>query len=158
MKQCKNTLLHPEQNTIVKSNDNTAKLHEAQIKQLILTVYHLAQVNSPLSQIKPLVQLLKLSRVNVGDKYTNDVSARGFLLSLAHVVRKSIIEAAATSPCIGLAIDESTDISHTSQMIMYLLVFKDGMFQTLFGRIVTVHYTSANGIFAHLTVMKSTLL
>ena len=55
------------------------------------------------------------------------------------------------SPVKGLQIDESTDVSHTSQMVIYLRLLMGGKFQTVFFRIVSVHDASALGLVTLLT-------
>ena len=41
-------------------------------------------------------------------------------MALAHVIRLQIIKAAKNSPAIAIMIDESTDVSHTGQMVIYI--------------------------------------
>jgi hypothetical protein len=45
---------------------------------------------------------------------------------------------------LGLMIDESTDCSNTNMMVLYLRLFKDGLFQTVYWGMVTV--TDATGV------------
>jgi hypothetical protein len=89
--------------------------------------------------------------VALGSQYCNAKAARDFLTSMAHVVRMRIVAAARSTPCLGLMIDESTDIAHTSQMVLYLRLMVDATYQTVFWRIVSVPDATADGLVSLLT-------
>ena len=77
----------------------------------------------------------------------HEKAARDFLMCIADVIRMEIIEAARSSPCLGLMVDESTDVSKTGASVMYLRLLFRGYFRTLFWRIVQVVDGSAEGLF-----------
>jgi hypothetical protein len=116
------------------------------IISIMRNVYWLVKENVPMRKCESLCALMGMQGFPLGRKYVNAKAARDFLRSIAHVIRNEIIRAAVMSPCLGLMIDESTDISHTSQMILYLRLLLCGCFQTVFWRIISVGDASADGL------------
>ena len=102
------------------------------IISIMRNVYWLVKENVPMRKCESLCALMGMQGFPLGRKYVNAKAARDFLRSIAHVIRNEIIRAAVMSPCLGLMIDESTDISHTNQMILYLRLLLCGCFQTVF--------------------------
>jgi hypothetical protein len=137
-----------QQTSIVKAIQDANTLNREAVKKLIRCVYYLAKTNSPLSNIKDLCELHGLQGLSLGNHYTNANAARDLLEALATVVRRRIIQAAAESPCIAVAIDESTDISGHNHMVVFARVFMDGVFQTRFLRLLRAKDTTANGLLA----------
>jgi hypothetical protein len=90
------------------------------IISLLRNVYWLVKENISMRKIESLCVVMRMQGVALGAQYCNSKAARDFLTSLAHVVRMRIVAAARSTPCLGLMIDESTDIVHTSQMVLYL--------------------------------------
>ena len=126
--------------------------HKEKIIDIMTNVYYLVKKKSPLRHITDLCDLSDLQGTFLGEKYVNDHAARDFALALAHVLRTAIITAAIAGPCLGLMIDESTDISSTGQMVLYLRVLIGGKFKTVFWRLASVTLATADGLVALLTL------
>ena len=109
--------LDVRQPDIVKSIDNSLAAHEANIKGIIRQVYFLAKENIPLVKLKSLNSIIKQLGIFCGKKYISRRAGTDFVMALAHVIRLQIIKAAKNSPAIAIMIDESTDVSHTGQMV-----------------------------------------
>ena len=86
-------------------------------------VYWLAKEKLPLSKIKSLCQLSALNGRWLGRHYTNEIIAREMLMSIAHVLRERMNSWARLSAALGLMIDESTDVSSSNSMVLYLRLF-----------------------------------
>jgi len=104
------------QSPITLSFQNQAERQRSAIIGIFRNVYFLAKRNLALHNLESLCHLLKLQGVDLGRRYMNCHSARAMMMSLAHVIRQRVIISARSSPCIALAVDESTDISHTGQV------------------------------------------
>ena len=103
-------------------------------------VYWLAKEKLPLSKIKSLCQLSALNGRWLGRHYTNEIIAREMLMSIAHVLRERMNSWARLSAALGLMIDESTDVSSSNSMVLYLRLF-DARVQptTMYWGLVEVH-------------------
>ena len=125
----------------------TVEAHAERIKGVMYNVYVCAKRNIALNNIQYLSDLRELHGVCLGKHYKYHVAAREFLMCIADVIRMETIEAARSSPCLGLMVDESTDVSKTGASVMYLRLLYRGYFRTLFWRIVQVVDGSAEGLF-----------
>lgn len=100
--------------------------------------YYLAKMCQPLSHIKFMCELVELHGVHLGKTYINHVMARDMMMSIAAVLRRRIETAAQASPALGLMVDESTDVSKTGSMVLYLRLMVKGRFETQFWKLVQV--------------------
>jgi len=121
--------------------------HAEKIQGIMYNVYRCAKRNIALHNIGYISDLCELHGVCLGKHYNHEVAAREFLICIADAIRAEIIEAARSSPCLGLMVDESTDVSKTGASVMYLRLLFRGAFRTLFWRIVQVVDGSAEGLF-----------
>ena len=141
--------LDPKQLDIVVLMKQSMDAHEAKIKAIFKQVYFLAKEGVPLRKIKSLNALAKLLGVNLGDKYVNDMAAADMVMCLATVIRDEIEAWLKASPVHAAMIDESTDVGHFSQMMIYVrLMTKDGRFRTVFWRLLEVADADAAGLFS----------
>ena len=85
--------------------------HAEKIQGIMYNVYLCAKRNIALHNIGYISDLCELHGVCLGKHYNHEVAAREFLICIADVIRAEIIEAARSSPCLGLMVDESTDVS-----------------------------------------------
>ena len=125
----------------------TVEAHAERIKGVMYNVYLCAKRNIALHNIQYISDLCELHGICLGKHYNHEKAARDFLMCIADVIRMKIIEAARSSPCLGLMVDESTDVSKTGASVMYLRLLFRGYFRTLFWRIVQVVDGSAEGLF-----------
>ena len=86
--------------------------HKAKIIDIMKIVYTPCK-KVPLCQIKDWVCLAGLLGAGLGLTYVNDHAARDFVLSIASALRQRTIDAARSSVCLGLMVDESTGASHS---------------------------------------------
>ena len=124
--------------------------HKERLLGVILVVYTLAKKKVGLWQVTDWCLMSDLLGVPLGKKYVNHIAAHDFMMSIAYVLRRRIIDAAVASPTIALMIDESTDISHCGHMVVYLRLLWHGIYTTMFFRLVQVHDTTAEGLVATL--------
>ena len=108
------------QSNIVEGIQQTHDAHKAKLLDIVKNVYWMAKKCIPLSRIKSLCDLDKLKGNILGKTYINKQAARDFLMPIAHVIQEKIISSAKIKPVMGLQINESTDVWHTSQMVIYL--------------------------------------
>ena len=95
-------------------------------KALCITCISVRKGIFALHNIQYLSGLCELHGVCLGKHYNHHVAAREFLTCIADVIRMEIIEAARSSPCLGLMVDESTDASKTGASVMYLRLLYRG--------------------------------
>jgi len=85
-----------------------------------------------------MCDLVELHGVHLGKTYINEIMARDMMMSIAAVLRQRIETAAQASPALGLMVDESTDVSKTGSMVLYLRLMVKGRFETKFWKLVQV--------------------
>lgn len=124
----------------------TIDAHKEKIKGVMRNVLWLAKEKIALGKLASLCDLVALHGVALGKHYVNHVAARDFALSIAHVLRMRIINAARVSPALGLMVDESTDVGKHGNSILYLRLLMGGVFVTVFYRIVQVSDATAEGL------------
>ncbi|KAH8077541.1 4-(cytidine 5'-diphospho)-2-C-methyl-D-erythritol kinase [Aureococcus anophagefferens] len=142
---------HPsEQPSVVSAFEKSIDGLKKHVKTVMRSVYFLAKKNVAIRNVKDLVHLLRQSGAALGKAYVNDHAAADFVLALAHVVRAPIIAAAQAPRPKAVMMDESTDVSHSGNMIIYLRVFIKGKYTTVFWRILHVPDATALGLFTAL--------
>ena len=129
----------------------TIDAHKEKIKGVMRNVLWLAKEKIALRKLASLCDLVELHGVVLGKHYVNHVAARDFTLSIAHVLRMRIINAARISPALGLMVDESTDVGKHGNSILYLRLLMGGIFVTVFYRIAQVSDASAEGLASLIT-------
>ena len=106
--------LDKTQNSVTDCVRELNRSYRDQILVLLRNVYWMVKDYISVRKIVGLCALLRMQGVALGAEYCNAKAARDFLTSLAHVIRMRIVEGTHSTPCIGVMIDESTDIAHTS--------------------------------------------
>ena len=124
--------LDKAQPTVVAAFSKQIVDHKAKILDIMKIVYTPCKKKVPLRQIKDWVYLAGLLGVGLGLTYVNNHAARDFALSIAFAIRQRIIDAARSSVCLWLMVDEATGVSHTGQMVLYLRLLIAGIFVTKF--------------------------
>ena len=119
---------------------------EERLRRIMKNVYWLAWEKLPMKKLKSLCSLFGLHGIPLGKNYINEVMARDMMDSIAHVLRERINVAARTSSALGLMIDESTDVSSSNAMVLYLRLFINATPTTVFWGLVEVHDATANGL------------
>ena len=122
--------------------------HADKVKGIMANVLWLGKESVALRKITTFCQLPKLQGVPLGQHYIHDHAARDFVMAIAYVLRQRIIMAARVSPCLGLMVDESTDVSKHGSSVMYLRLLMNGVFVTVFWRILQVSDASGDGLFS----------
>ena len=78
--------------------------------------------------------------------YVNAARSREFVMSLSTVLKKMLWLDILASPCVSVLIDESTDISTSENMIIYLIYIKAGVAIVTFAGLVHVPEVDAESI------------
>ena len=125
------------------------------------TVFWMAQEDIPLKKYSSLVDFLKIQgcqdlkkiEVSKNATYHSRSSAEEFQSSIAQVIEEDQLAVIKKSPCFSILIDESTDISVSKRMIVYIrVVNQDFVPQTLFLENICIDdvKSSADVLFKHL--------
>ena len=140
------TDLDDRQSSILDGLEKMLQLDFNKLKAIFDCVYFLAEENLPLWKTKPLARLMGRQGVNLGKKYVNHVMARDILMSIAHVLRERLNDWANRSVALALMVDEATDVSTTSSMVLYLRSNIGGVFKTFFWGLVKIDDAMAKGL------------
>ncbi|KAJ1455524.1 hypothetical protein M885DRAFT_565085 [Pelagophyceae sp. CCMP2097] len=132
------------QRTVEAGFEQQHAAHRAQLRLLFKNVHFLSKSNMPLLKFWDLCENDRLRGFPTTRLYNNHVMARDILMSLAHVIRELINLAAAKSPALGLMVDESTDVSQTAAIILYLRLQIDGVYRTLMGVLMLLLFCFAS--------------
>ncbi len=115
-------------------------LSDANVRHIIVimrVVYFLSKNNLPLRLLPSTIEMMKESETpNISDgliTYTNEISGHEFLIAIAKTIEDKIWKELSDVVAFGIMIDESTDITTTKHLDIYVLyVTKQGIFKTRF--------------------------
>jgi Domain of unknown function (DUF4371)/hAT family C-terminal dimerisation region len=124
----------------MESLQNQIFLSDANVRHIIVVmrvVYFLSKNNLPLRLLPSTIEMMKESETpNISDgsiTYTNEISGREFLIAIAKTVEDEIWKELSDVVAFGIMIDESTDITVTKHLDIYVsYVTKQGIFKTRF--------------------------
>ena len=109
----------------------------AHVVVMLQLVYWLSCEAIALAKLTSLYQLVcSLQGIAMPHQYANSARAREFLLALATVLRGQLWEDILLSPFVSVMIDESTDVSTSENMIIYMVYIKDGRAQVTYVALV----------------------
>jgi hypothetical protein len=120
---------------------------DAHLDCVFSNVYWLSKCSIALWKLASLCDLDRLKGYPIMRCYCNHVMARDMLMSIAHVIREEINAAACAGAALALMVDESTDVSMTGAMVLYLRLCVNGVFKTVFWGLVECADATANGLF-----------
>jgi hypothetical protein len=106
------------------------------LRHVFKNVYWLSKQKIALWKLPEMCELDRCKGYPMMRTYCTHVMAREMLMSLAHVIREGINEAACASAAVALMVDESTDVSQTGAMVLYLRLNIGGVFKTVFWGLV----------------------
>jgi hypothetical protein len=102
----------------------------ATVAVLIRLVYWLAVENVAMLKLQSLFALcVGLPGANLGDlpnNYANSTRCREFVMALSNTLKGKLWEGILSSPYVAVAIDESTDISTSENLIIYITYIHNG--------------------------------
>ncbi len=115
-------------------------LSDANVRHIIVimrVVYFLSKNNLPLRLLPSTIEMMKESETpNISDgliTYTNEISGHEFLIAIAKTIEDEIWKELSDVVAFGIMIDESTDITTTKHLDIYVsYVTKQGIFKTRF--------------------------
>ena len=107
---------------IVEGLARTITAQAGNIKHVMMNVYWLAKESVSIRKIASLVVLTRLHGVVLSAHYTNEKAVREFVMCITAVLRKRVIVAAQSSPCLWPMVDEPTGVSSMDQAF-YTFVF-----------------------------------
>ncbi|CAG8695454.1 22249_t:CDS:2, partial [Gigaspora rosea] len=113
-------------------------------------IYFLAKKNSPLKLLPTIVELLKESgSPNLFSStitYTNNISGHEFLEAISNTIKEEIWNELYDVVAFGVMIDESTDITTTKNLDIYIsYITKEGILKTRFLCIVPLTAFASDG-------------
>jgi hypothetical protein len=125
--------------------------HTSHIIGIMRAVYFLAKKNLPISLLPSIVELLRESgSLNLSDgsiTYVNHTSGNEFLEAISDTIKEEIWDELSNVVAFGVMIDESTDITTTKHLDIYVsYVTKKGILKTRFLCIVPLTSCNAEGI------------
>ncbi|GBB87188.1 hypothetical protein RclHR1_13620004 [Rhizophagus clarus] len=159
-----------KEHTNTKDHKDAEKLEKARIQMKLLqkvhfssdantnhiigimrAVYFLAKKNLPLKLLPSIVELIKESNSpNLLDgtiTYTNHISGHEFLEAMSDTIKEEIWDELSNVTAFGVMIDESTDITTTKHLDIYVsYVTREGILKTRFLCIVPLTSCNAEGI------------
>jgi hypothetical protein len=114
-------------------------------------VYFLTKKNLPLKLLPSIVELIKESNspnlLNGTITYTNHISGHEFLEAISDTIKEEIWDELSNVTAFGVMIDESTDITTTKHLDIYVsYVTKEGILKTRFLCIVLLTSCNAESI------------
>lgn len=139
--------LDDRQKTVREGFDKQFVDMDAHLDCVFLNVYWLSKCKVALWKLASLCDLDRLKGYPIMRSYCNHVMARDMLMSIAHVIREEINAAACAGAALALMVDESTDVSMTGAMVLYLRLSINGVFKTVFWGLVECADATANGLF-----------
>ena len=96
------------------------------LKKLFITAHFIAYWNKPYSDLEKQIELIRKLGISVKEKYVNRTMCTEFIHYIASSTRKKLIEGISKSPCVSLLLDDSTDISVTASVIVYMRYITEG--------------------------------
>jgi hypothetical protein len=128
---------------IVEAFRQAKELQKQTILRIIEAVFLIGKKNYAFSHLEDICNLGQ----GLGTQYVGYNSCREFMRCIALVLRRRIVTAAKHSPFIGLMLDESTDCSKTSILILYLRYSEKGKAAvTKFLAVIELNAKNAEGI------------
>jgi Domain of unknown function (DUF4371)/hAT family C-terminal dimerisation region len=124
----------------MESLQNQIFLSDANVRHIIVVmraVYFLSKNNLPLRLLPSIIKMMKESGTpNISDgsiTYTNEISGHEFLIAISKTIENEIWKELSDVVAFGIMIDESTDITTTKHLDIYVsYVAKQGTFKTRF--------------------------
>jgi hypothetical protein len=124
----------------MESLQNQILLSDANSRHVIIVmriVYFLSRNNLPLWLLPSMIEMMKESGIpdisNGSITYTNEISGHEFLMAIAKTIEDEIWNELSDVVAFGVMIDESTDITTTKRLDVYVsYVAKQGIFKTRF--------------------------
>src|SRR5437016_3614683 len=129
----------------------SSNAHTNHIIGIMRAVYFLSRKNLPISILPSIIELIKESgATNISEgtiTYTNQTSGNEFLEAISNTIAEEIWDELFNTVAFGMMIDESTDITTTKHLDIYVsFVTKEGIFKTRFLCLVPLTSSNAEGI------------
>jgi hypothetical protein len=98
------------------------------LRSVIRCVHWLCMENVAMLKLRTLVQLVQAQAgCSTRDlPYANASRCREFVMSLSAVIKSRVWKDILASPAVSVLIDESTDVSQSENMIVYIIYMEDG--------------------------------
>ena len=133
---------------------NQIFLSDANVRLIIVVmraVYFLSKNNLPLRLLPSIIEMMKESETpnisNGSIMYTNEISEHEFLTAIAKTIENEIWNELFDVVAFGVMIDESTDITTTKHLDIYVsYVAKEGISKTHFLCLVPLNECDAESI------------
>ena len=116
---------------------------------LFINAHTLARENIPNRSFSELCDADRMKGTPILERYCTNHAAADMQASISDVIFEEQLERLKQSPRVGFAVDESTDVSHTKQMVVYVFYVDEAFeMRVEFWKMVECPDGTANGIFA----------
>ncbi|KAL3690756.1 hypothetical protein R1sor_004407 [Riccia sorocarpa] len=129
---------------VMKSSKHLA---DSAVLNLFKTAYHIARVNLPFAKFPGMCAWL----TSVGCEltvslYQSERSCVSMIHCISNAVQQMILERVKKSPFFGLMVDEATDVSVTSALVLFAIFLENGVVKVVFLGLVHVTDKTASGL------------
>ncbi|CAB4479250.1 unnamed protein product [Rhizophagus irregularis] len=138
---------------MVKATSNAVNHANKHVESLMKIIYSMAQNNLPLNQFSQLVQLGRaLESPNLISNsnsitYENPTSAKDLLLAISSSIEEELWNELNETTSFGIMVDESTDISTESHIILYVKYCLRGFIKVKYIKLLHLNGKDAETIF-----------
>ena len=116
---------------------------------LFINAHTLARENIPNRSFSELCDADRMKGTPILERYCTNHAAADMQASISDVIFEEQLERLEQSPRVGFALDESTDVSHTKQMVIYVFYVDEAFeMRVEFWKMVECADGTANEIFA----------